>query len=218
MDNFIISFMFCGLHSLRVSGARNFSRQIVTPARRGRRVQFNVPGSDERKLNKVKKLDLDVAVFDLEDGVAPNRKEEARKMITHHLQTVQDYPKHMEKSIRMNAVDSSLEHDDMRQCILPSLPFLDSVLIPKVEFPNQLRYVAWHIAKALQQTPRAEPFELIAAIESAKGILNLADLCNTELPPQVKLTGLVVSKFLFLQFSASNEISMHLKIFVLIWG
>jgi citrate lyase subunit beta-like protein len=46
-----------------------------------RRVLFNVPGSDARKITKASKLNLDCVVLDLEDGVAINQKENARQMI-----------------------------------------------------------------------------------------------------------------------------------------
>lgn len=159
--------------------------------RRGRRVLFNIPGSDERKLNKVKTLDLDVAVFDLEDGVSFNRKQQAREMIREHLKQC-EYPPHMEKSIRMNHVGSGLEMDDLNECIFPSLSNLHSVLIPKVESGDQLNFVAWNIVKEKQKQNINTPFELIAAIESAKGIMNLEEICRVTYPNDIKLTGLVV--------------------------
>lgn len=46
-----------------------------------RRVLFNVPGSDERKIQKSLTLNLDCVVLDLEDGVAFNQKENARELV-----------------------------------------------------------------------------------------------------------------------------------------
>jgi len=133
-------------------------------------------------------LDLDVVVLDIEDGVAPNRKEEARNLIKHTLENEKFFP-HTERSIRMNHVGSGLEDSDLQECILPSIKNLHSVLIPKVETTEQLQYVASHLEKALPG--ESSPFELIAAIESAKGIANLKEICSTKLPPSIKLTGLV---------------------------
>ena len=39
-----------------------------------RRAMLYVPGSDEKKLRKIAKLDVDCACLDCEDGVAMNRK------------------------------------------------------------------------------------------------------------------------------------------------
>ena len=39
-----------------------------------RRAMLYVPGNDERKIQKIAKLDVDCAVLDCEDGVALNRK------------------------------------------------------------------------------------------------------------------------------------------------
>lgn len=48
---------------------------LIRRTTRVRRVLFNVPGSDEKKIMKATTLDLDCVVLDLEDGVAPNKKE-----------------------------------------------------------------------------------------------------------------------------------------------
>ena len=51
------------------------------PDIRPRRSALYVPGSNARALEKARTLDADVLIFDLEDGVAPDRKEEARAQI-----------------------------------------------------------------------------------------------------------------------------------------
>ena len=47
-----------------------------------------VPGSDDRKLTKIPTLGCDCAVMDMEDGVAQNRKQEARLNIVKALSAV----------------------------------------------------------------------------------------------------------------------------------
>lgn len=46
-----------------------------------RRVLFNVPGSDQKKILKATQLNLDTVVLDLEDGVAINQKKNAREIV-----------------------------------------------------------------------------------------------------------------------------------------
>ena len=45
---------------------------------RPRRTLLYVPGNEEKKVKKAAGLDADVVVFDCEDGVALNKKEETR--------------------------------------------------------------------------------------------------------------------------------------------
>ena len=53
-----------------------------------RRAMMYVPGSDDRKLTKIPTLGCDCAVMDMEDGVAQNRKQEARLNIVKALSAV----------------------------------------------------------------------------------------------------------------------------------
>lgn len=175
----------------RCVGRRFSSNVHVGQHRRGRRVLFNIPGSEERKLNKIQSLDADVAVLDLEDGVSLNRKSEARKLVSQYFKE-NKFPLHTERCIRMNHIGSGLEADDLENCVIPSLPFLDSLLIPKVETEDQMQYVAQKLSKQYKEIGRNSPLEFIAAIESAKGMVNLKEICSSKLPEQFKLTGLVV--------------------------
>src|SRR5579862_4080052 len=49
---------------------------------RRRRSCLTVPGDDERKLARAAEIDADEVILDLEDAVAPARKEEARGLVT----------------------------------------------------------------------------------------------------------------------------------------
>ena len=48
---------------------------------RPRRSALYMPGSNARALEKAKTLEADVVIFDLEDAVAPDAKEEARSQV-----------------------------------------------------------------------------------------------------------------------------------------
>ena len=52
---------------------------------RPRRSLFSVPGSDERKILKAQTLLVDSIVLDLEDGVASDRKDDAREIVRNTL-------------------------------------------------------------------------------------------------------------------------------------
>lgn len=70
-----------------------------------------VPGSDERKLKSSLSLGADCLVYDLEDGVAFSRKNIAREMVFDALEASEH--RKAEKAVRINAVGSGLEFDDL---------------------------------------------------------------------------------------------------------
>ena len=92
---------------------------------RARRALMYVPGSDERKLVKAAGLGIDGVILDLEDGVAFNRKDEARVGLLKALQTI-DYGR-SERWVRINPLYSGRAEDDLR-AVLPGIP--DGILIP----------------------------------------------------------------------------------------
>ena len=119
-----------------------------------------VPGSRQRMLDKALGLsDLDVALFDLEDGVAPSEKPTARQLIAEVLARPPGGPA---RFVRINGVGSGAERidADLAQVIRPGL---EGLVIPKVERPDDVLYVA-------QTTP--DDVQLIAAIESAIGLVH----------------------------------------------
>jgi citrate lyase beta subunit len=119
-----------------------------------------VPGSRARMLDKALGLaNLDVALFDLEDGVAPAEKPAARELVAEALSRPPGGPA---RFVRINGVGSGPERIDAD---LPLFEHegLHGVLIPKVERPDDVLFVA-------DKTP--SQVQLIAAIESAIGLVN----------------------------------------------
>ncbi len=86
---------------------------------RARRALLYMPGDDRHKIEKAATLGVDCICMDMEDGVAPNRKAEARAQIAAALREV-DFS-HSERLVRINAVGSGLEQDDLT-AVLPSPP------------------------------------------------------------------------------------------------
>jgi len=144
------------------------------PQKRLRRVLFNVPGSDLRKIKKAVTLNLDCIVLDLEDGVAQNQKEVARKTIVDSFKT-ETFPSRSERLIRINSIGSGLENEDLKGCAqkLVEQNLLDGIVVPKVENPDHLLFVS----KFLDRLGDSK-VKLLAAIESAKAIVELRDICR----------------------------------------
>ncbi|MBI5030508.1 MAG: CoA ester lyase [Chloroflexi bacterium] len=142
---------------------------------RARRALLYVPGSDARKIEKLPTLSVDSACLDLEDGVALNRKVEAREIASRALQSMQF---NCERLARINAVGSGLEADDLA-AIVPAKP--DGIVIPKVADGAQVQWVSAQIANLERaQGWKSGEIGLIAMIESARGIVNLREIASAD--------------------------------------
>ncbi|NWW33655.1 CLYBL protein, partial [Panurus biarmicus] len=104
-----------------------------------RRAVLYVPADDEKKIRKIPSLNVDCAVLDCEDGVALNRKREARLTI---VKTLEEFDfGHAEKCVRINSVSSGLAEEDL-QVLLQSKTLPSSMMLPKVENVEEIRWVS----------------------------------------------------------------------------
>ena len=94
-----------------------------------------VPGSDPRRIEKALASEADAVILDLEDAVAPNRKEEARATVAEVLRSEHEKP----VFVRINAPDSVLAEEDVEAVAGPRLAGLR---LPKTESPESVRRVA----------------------------------------------------------------------------
>ncbi len=141
-----------------------------------RRALLYVPGSDWYKINKAVTLKADSICLDLEDGVAANRKIEARETTARALREL-DFGR-AERLARINAIGSGLEADDLA-AVVPARP--DGIIIPKVADAEQVRWVSAQIA----ETERAQGWPLggiglLALIESARGLVRVTDIAAAD--------------------------------------
>ena len=135
---------------------------------RARRALLFMPGDDRHKIEKGAATGVDAVVMDLEDGVALNRKEEARETVRRALEKVTFG--RTERLVRINPVGSGLEEADL-EATLDGHP--DGYVVPKVESPEQIRWVsAWLAAEERARGWPVGGIRLLAILESARGILN----------------------------------------------
>ncbi len=141
---------------------------------KSRRAVLYVPGDDFHKIQKACTLDSDCVCLDMEDGVASNRKAEARSATAAALSDL-DFNR-SERLARINPVGSGLEIEDL-QAVLPAIP--DGIVIPKVEHSNQVSLVSEVISRFETQygLPRNK-IGLIVIVESALGILKSKRDCR----------------------------------------
>ncbi len=107
------------------------SFQIIdqAPARLNRS-ELAVPGSQPQLFEKAAKSDADVIFLDLEDAVAPDEKEQARKNIIQALNDLDWTGKSM--SIRINGLDTHYMYRDVVDIVEQAGQHLDLIMIPKV--------------------------------------------------------------------------------------
>ncbi len=130
---------------------------------RPRRCLLFMPGDDLKKIQRGISLGVDSIVMDLEDGVALNRKAEARATIAAALRDLKFG--RSERVVRINPIGSGFEQADL-DTVVPQRP--DSILLPKVEHPEHIHWLAESIA---------DPgIRLLALIETARGVVNLREI------------------------------------------
>lgn len=132
-----------------------------------------MPGDDRHKIEKGAALGADSIIMDLEDGVAFNRKHEARESVSAALREINFGQ--TEKLIRINpVVGAGLYVDDIEQTI-GARP--DGYVLPKVESPQQIEDVSRRLTNAeYEHDLPGGSIKLLAIIETARGIVNLREL------------------------------------------
>ena len=142
---------------------------------KSRRALLYVPGNDEHKIAKAAALVVDGVILDLEDGVAANRKDEARSTIQKAL-TELDFGNN-ERLVRINPVQGGRAEEDL-QFVLAGRP--DTILLPKADSPEIVNYVDGLLSE-FEEKNGWEPgsIALIAIIESAKAFINLQTICQS---------------------------------------
>ncbi|XP_021357710.1 citrate lyase subunit beta-like protein, mitochondrial [Mizuhopecten yessoensis] len=138
-----------------------------------RRAVLYVPGNDERKLQKIAGLNVDCAVMDCEDGVAINRKEEARNTIKKMLDKL-DFGR-TECVVRVNSVDSGLIEDDLK-VIFRADRMPQTIMLPKVNRPEEMYQFTDNLKESLKGRTQEQKLQLITFVESAIGLINLTEI------------------------------------------
>src|SRR5215212_10970869 len=100
---------------------------------RPRRSVLYMPGSNARAIEKARTLPADGVILDLEDAVAPDAKEQARKQVTDAVKA--GGFGNREVFVRVNGIDTPWHADDLSAAAHVGP---DGILIPKVGRVEQL--------------------------------------------------------------------------------
>ncbi len=140
-----------------------------------RRSVLFMPGDSLRKISKALHLDVDSIVMDLEDGVALNQKDAARRTVVEALETLEFGPR--ERLVRVNPVATGLFAADV-EATINARP--DGYVLPKVEAAEQIQ----EVSRTLATAERARGWQLgairlLPVIETARGIMNLKEISQS---------------------------------------
>jgi citrate lyase subunit beta/citryl-CoA lyase len=131
-----------------------------------RRSVLYMPGANARAMEKVKTLDCDAIIFDLEDAVAADAKAVAREQVAEMLRGG-GYG-YRERIVRINGLDTPWGEDDLATAA--TLP-VDAILFPKVESAGQVEA----IVEALDAAGGSQ-LPVWVMVETPKGVLDVREV------------------------------------------
>ena len=135
-----------------------------------------VPGSRQRMIDKALGFNADAIMFDIEDGVAPSEKDNARRQIASMLDHCADEIKTGSpistpaRFVRVNAVGSDRIDDDLAAAVRPGC---EGLVLPKVDRAEEVNSLESAVA-VLEKERGMEtaPLPLLPSIESPIGLFN----------------------------------------------
>lgn len=130
-----------------------------------------VPGNHPDKIRKVFGYGADAVILDLEDACADVDKPAARETVVAALKE----PHEGLGYIRINAIDTAYCFRDLEAIIGP---WLDGIVLPKLEHPEELFAIDWALSQYEQE--RGLPvggIDLMPIIETGLGVKNLDQIC-----------------------------------------
>jgi malyl-CoA/(S)-citramalyl-CoA lyase len=135
------------------------------------RSELAVPGSSPQFFEKAAKGDADVVFLDLEDAVAPDKKEEARRNVIQAVNDIDWGTKAL--SVRINGLDTPYMYRDLVDVLEQTGDRLDLLMIPKVGTAADVYAIDMLVTQIEQAKGRGKRlgFELI--IETALGMQNV---------------------------------------------
>ena len=150
---------------------------------RPRRSVLYMPGSNARALEKAKTLAADGLILDLEDAVAPDAKDSARKQVVEAVKAG-GFGKR-EVFVRINGIDTPWNAEDLTAAAHAGP---DAILIPKISDPKQLEMVG----QRLLDMGTVHKTRIWAMIETPLALFNIIAIAGAARDSEVRLSGFVV--------------------------
>jgi citrate lyase subunit beta / citryl-CoA lyase len=129
---------------------------------RPRRSALYMPGANARALEKGRDVPADILIMDLEDGVAPEAKAEARQRIVQMVGDGGYAPR--ELAVRVNGVGTEWHQADIAAIATSGV---NAIALPKVDGPEAVTAVV----DLLEKAGAPDTLQIWCMIESARGVL-----------------------------------------------
>ncbi len=128
-----------------------------------------VPADGGSKLDKAMASGADAVIIDLEDSIAPDRKDAARKACLEYLKSVSAKKERPGLLVRINGLETGHTDADLA-AVVPGKP--DAILFPKAEGGESLAHVDAKLTaqEALAGVPEGAVKILAQSVESARGL------------------------------------------------
>ena len=156
-------------------GAPEPLREI--PFRPSRVIHFFPPHLDKvvAKLPEVVPT-VDIILGNLEDAIPMADKEAARRGLIDVARRI-DFGA-TQLWTRVNSLDSPWFLDDLTEIVSSVGDKIDVIMIPKVEGPEDIHYVDRLLAQLEAKAKLSRPILLHAILETARGMVNIDDICG----------------------------------------
>jgi citrate lyase subunit beta / citryl-CoA lyase len=150
---------------------------------RPRRSMLYMPGANARALEKARTLPCDGVILDLEDAVAPEAKEMARRQVMTAVMAGGFGSR--EVIVRINGLETAWGLGDL-DAAAKARP--NGILVPKISEPGHILA----IAERLLDIAADHEIRLWAMIETPLAIINVAQIAATAADAETRLAGFVM--------------------------
>jgi malyl-CoA/(S)-citramalyl-CoA lyase len=144
---------------------------VPVPRPRLNRSQLAVPGSSRKFIEKARELAADIVMFDLEDAVAPDEKEQARATVIEAINGLDWGARTL--SVRINGLDTPWLYRDLIELAERAGDRLDLMMIPKVGTAADVYTADVLLTQIEAAKRRTRRIGLELLIESALGMQNV---------------------------------------------
>ena len=145
--------------------------QVPPPRPRLNRSQLAVPGSSARFIDKARMLPADIVMFDLEDAVAPDEKDAARRNVIGAINDL-DWGRRT-LSVRINGLDTPFMYRDLIEVAEQAGERLDLMMVPKVGTAADVYAIDLLLTQIEAAKQRSKRIGIELLIESALGLRNV---------------------------------------------
>lgn len=146
------------------------------PTARPRRTELAVPASNFRFIAKAATASADEIMLDLEDGVAPTARPEARTNIVKALNEI-DWGTRI-RAVRVNDVRTQWFYQDVIAVVERAGAHLDAIILPKVNRPEDVYMLDMLLQQIEAAKGLARHIGIEAQIETAEGMANVEEIAR----------------------------------------